>query len=643
MQRFAIPKTRDPFINNFLTHAGVDSETGLQRFWITTWNDLEGCLGALVRADGVARYYEFEKTGTRLGGCGYYSAAFDGDDTMWLCGDISFLCRLTLSTGETKLFPTGMDSYLTGRGMVYDPNTGKLCCSCFHPDGSPTVVFDTREEKVLELRRSDRLSLDVGFSNGDGTYTLRYGECGSGNCVFVRWDPCAKTAKEVLKLESAPLYLARLPRLDGKRYLEGVGWISPDGEICDGIRPSVSDLFWTDSDERYALGCKWDQKNDVTEVWRWDLVTNEVVKLCDFPDSTEYQIALTQDGGAASVNVYGEFRRYDGNGNLVVETKLESDRINTSNEFIRADEHTILGTPFITQRFWTVDTRTGEGIDRGRATAGVGEVMKTWHLNGKVYMASYTKGQITEFDPKKGGEFPENPRVVASPPHSMRPIGTTQNDTTIFSAANHPYGTHGFEFTSYNTVTGEVTIKDDPIPNQQMYTLYYNKKHNLLIGATDSNSDAGMAKKADDHGTVALLDPDTLEVKELFRAPSGDGCMLVLGALDEDRYLIASGFDGWDGPIYKLGVFDLNHPKLELTKVEEGFPIFGCIKYTGVENKFVVREGDTLYLAHTEGFSFVKEREIMTVSGMPYAFAYFVSDGEVFATNGREFFIEEIG
>jgi len=57
------------------------------------------------------------------------------------------------------------------------------------------------------------------------------------------------------------------------------------------------------------------------------------------------------------------------------------------------------GTPFITQRFWEVDFRTRRGRDCGRATSGVGEVLQTWSLRGKVYLASYTRGELVEYDP----------------------------------------------------------------------------------------------------------------------------------------------------------------------------------------------------------------------------------------------------
>ena len=44
---YPVPATRDPFVNTPLIPAGFDPKTGEERFWISTWNDNTGCLGAL--------------------------------------------------------------------------------------------------------------------------------------------------------------------------------------------------------------------------------------------------------------------------------------------------------------------------------------------------------------------------------------------------------------------------------------------------------------------------------------------------------------------------------------------------------------------------------------------------------------------
>jgi len=93
-QRVDIPRCRDPFINSMLTP--VCSEPGEpQRFWISTWNEVDGCTGALVDETGAFRLYRFAEP--RRGG--FYSVVPEDLDTLWLWGDLTEVVRLSLSSG----------------------------------------------------------------------------------------------------------------------------------------------------------------------------------------------------------------------------------------------------------------------------------------------------------------------------------------------------------------------------------------------------------------------------------------------------------------------------------------------------------------------------------------------------------------
>src|SRR4051812_45666483 len=100
-----IPKTRDPFVNTNLISLGPDQD-GQERFWISTWNSNVGPLAVMVTETGAARVYRFPARGDGTRG-GYYSAALEDPDTLWLCGSLSRVVRLTLSTGKYEEFPTG--------------------------------------------------------------------------------------------------------------------------------------------------------------------------------------------------------------------------------------------------------------------------------------------------------------------------------------------------------------------------------------------------------------------------------------------------------------------------------------------------------------------------------------------------------
>ncbi|MBQ3055648.1 MAG: hypothetical protein IJC88_06050 [Oscillospiraceae bacterium] len=635
MERYSIPKTRDPFINAPFISAGVDPETGLERFWCSSWNDNVGSTGVLIRADGSTRVYRFEKDpDVRWVKCGFYTAHLADNDTLWLIGNTSVIHRLTLSTGELQAYQTGLPVYLLGRGSVYDPVSKKILFSTFIPPCGYTAIFDTERCEMVRVYQGGFDRADGGFAWKDGTFLVNYTSDREKQSTLKCWNPKDDSVETVTVL---PLqgWVRNTPKYLGRRYFEGHGWLGEDGTFVQEHLPNVPGICWNDANERFAVGSK-PSGRDLKEVFRWEFASGEVVRLGEVCDTPECSVCITEDDGIACFSIYGQFVRFDRNGNRVVDVMCETDSIGLCDCVLRADESTVVGTPFITQRFWTLDTESGNGCDRGRATAGVGEVMRTWYLGGKVYMASYTEGQITEFDPKRGGCFPENPRVVAEPAHSMRPMGAAKSSTTIYSAATHHYGEHGFELTSYNTVTGEAKYHDDPIPNQQIVSLYYNEKHHMLIGASDSRSDCELAPRVDDRAVVALFDPNSLEVLQTFNGPQGSLCMGILGPKDEDCYYVAVVESGWGGPIERVGVFDLRERKLDVSVVDN-FPNYDSIKYAGAYDTFVIREGERLYLSRG-GFA-DRSNCIMTV---PNLVRYWCSEGEVFAVSPTEIFIQKI-
>ena len=74
VKTYPVPRTRDPFINTPLIPAGVNPETGEERFFISTWNANVGCISALVDTGGNSRIYHFKKANKVYAGCGAYSA-----------------------------------------------------------------------------------------------------------------------------------------------------------------------------------------------------------------------------------------------------------------------------------------------------------------------------------------------------------------------------------------------------------------------------------------------------------------------------------------------------------------------------------------------------------------------------------------
>lgn len=163
--RASIPKTRDPFVNTPLLSLGPDAQGG-ERFWISTWNAVEGTTCALVNEVGDYRIF-------RPGAphWGFYSAVQEDEDTLWLCGSLDRVVRFRISTGKFRCFDTGAPAALVFQGMVFDPGTKKLFAAAFPPPRTTAFSFDTSTGKTCRLYEdfsSDHYML-CSFPNGDGT------------------------------------------------------------------------------------------------------------------------------------------------------------------------------------------------------------------------------------------------------------------------------------------------------------------------------------------------------------------------------------------------------------------------------------------------------------------------------------------
>ena len=158
-----IPKTPDPFINTPLISAGPD-KNGLDRFWISSWNHNAGSLGLCVTERGEVRRYPFNKRSFP----GFYSAVAVDSDTLWLCGNLSQIVRLDLTSGRFKAFPTGAPSALVFQGMIYDPPSGQLFMAGYPAPDLCAFAFDIRTRKSVKTWRAiaDDHYMRFSFPNG---------------------------------------------------------------------------------------------------------------------------------------------------------------------------------------------------------------------------------------------------------------------------------------------------------------------------------------------------------------------------------------------------------------------------------------------------------------------------------------------
>jgi hypothetical protein len=538
--RVPIPPGRDPFVNTPLLSLGngVDGE---ERFWTSSWNSVSGTTGVLITESGKERIYRFEPPHF-----GFYSAALEDQDTLWLCGDLSRLVRLTLSSGAIEIYETGVPSALVFLGMIIDHATEKLYAAAFPSPHTTAFSFDYRRRKTVKVYENicEDHNMRAHFPNGDGTFSSVMFIPGMS---LMQWNPQDETLEKVLLQEQIPklkspvrntLEVDRLISNDeGEWYFPDAGWYNPLTRQLrtDGPKPE-REMVWFARRGKFAWGIGGGTEPKVVGMWNFE--TGQVKEICAPADATVCGAALTSQQKIVAVSLYGEYSRHDAHsGALEISKRLPTDSIAHVDCLRRIDTDRLLGTPFITQRFWEVNLQTGKGFDCGRAAPGPGEILQTWKINQKIYMAAYTGGELMEYDPGEHPHFPENPRVVAVPPGGMRPVAAADDGRNIYYSSNHKYGNLGCILTRYDTKTGLVNYYDDPLPGQAMRSLKYDKSTFSLLAGTTMMADCGSAEPSSPHCYFVRFDAADCSLVEQREAPPETALATVHGALTGDCYL----------------------------------------------------------------------------------------------------------
>lgn len=442
VRRVDVPRCRDPFVNSLLMPVGHAPEEP-ERFWIGTWNTVDGSTGALVDENGAHRLYHFRDPLRP----GFYSVAAEDPDTLWLWGNLSEVVRLSLTSGRYECFPTGGPDGLVFHGMAHDQATGKLLAlaNTYSGEGPTAVSFDTHrcETTRIYTHVAPDHYLRGHIANGDGTFTV---VAATPGISLLHWNPkdeeigVTRISEDVDEHgRSARSTYHRLVQDDqGHVYLPFRGWYDPVNRdfVDDGPRPD-REMAWFARHEDYFVGAA--SADGDTTVALWEIASGEVNDVARCTDCQVLGVNLTANGSIVCMSLYGEFTRRDlHSGRLEISRVLPATGVQHTDCLRMIDGNRLLGTPFITQRFWEADLNSGEGFDCGRAAPGGGEILQTWRIGGRIFMAEYGGGRLVEYDPQIHPHFPENPRVVANPPASNRPIAAADDGRYIYYACNAP-------------------------------------------------------------------------------------------------------------------------------------------------------------------------------------------------------------
>lgn len=621
IEKFPVPHTRDPFVNTPLIRAGFDPDNGEERFWISTWNDNVGCLGALVTPGGNCRIYRFEKQDGLIC-CGAYSAHLTDNDTLWLISDLQAFVKLDLPSGEYEIYKTGAPSGLVFPGMQYDKKTNKLFAGSFIPPDLHAVSFDINTKTAKVFTNFSRAStMRGGFPIGDGTYGL---------CVHLnesavyKWDPVSDTLTKMADFNCENINAMTTIACDqeGRHYIHGKGWMRPDGSFDTD---SVSD------EELLFFGCVGDIVYGIrdTDVCTWNSKSGEISTLFTASDNAKYN--LTRDGNIIGVSLGGELTLHSPDGKLLARTPLASDSPNCVDCMIRINDELILGTPFISQRFWLMNTETGDGVDAGRAAPGGGEVLQAWTLNGLVYMASYTQGILSEFDPKKPINFPKNPKIVCEPKHSMRPVAHVIIGDDAFYSSNHEYGLLGCEITKYNARLGKAEYSEDPIPGHALTSMCATPDQNSIVCGTTYEADCSTAPPLSHDCYIVELCPKTLEIRSMVKTPDGLRRAGVVGNVDAEHILCEFHMIK-DGK--KLGLY--NWKKREIKLLSGKLGASDVLHHAGKDNLFVLFADGTISLNEVCCGELIERVKILADDKI---YRTFVCEGEIYAVTPTQAYV----
>lgn len=622
--RVPIPKTREPFVNTPLMPVGKD-ERGLERFWISSWNSVMGCMAVLVNETGEHRIFRFKPPHP-----GFYSAVQEDEDTLWLCGSLDKVVRFSLADGKYEAFETGAPAALVFQGMALDKTTGKLFAAAFPPPTISAFSFDIRNREPVRVYSdfTPEHYMRFSFPNGDGTWSIVLTTSGES---LLRWNPVSNNLEAVRlsdKRDPNAGYAVRLIHDDGGRYyFPGRGWYDAGNGTFDSSGPKPDrEMTWLArrGDKVYGAG---------QSVSEWDVRTGRVRDVCSIPGANAFNTNLTESGKIVCVNTQGEFYRCDAEtGALEISKSLPTDAIGHVDCLCRFDDERLLGTPFITQRFWEVNIRTGEGRDCGKAAPGGGEILQVRKMGGKIYMAAYTGGELVEYDPQKHPHFPENPRIVADPPGGMRPVAAADDGRNIFYSCSAPYGNLGSVLTKYDTKTGLCRYTQDPLPGQQIRSLCYDKKANALLAGTTFHSDCQSCPPSSETCWIARISAEDLSVEAKTPAPPGTIEVKVEGPLGKGGYLcrFLSGKGGWAA----VDIGNLRTPdESELLPLPEGFH---SIRYSGRPGRFVLQIGKRLEL-----WDMSSKRRLRVLCDGFKGYRFEVQDGSLYLVRPKEILILE--
>jgi hypothetical protein len=220
--------------------------------------------------------------------------------------------------------------------------------------------------------------------------------------------------------------------------------------------------------------------------------------------------------------------------------------------------------------------------------------MQICGVDGKIYMAIYVGGDLMEYDPAKPARYPENPRVVASPHDTLRPLAILNVGSKIYYPSSALYGQLGCILTRYDVKTGVAAYAHDPLPALAIRSLFHDAKAKKLIVGTGIHADCQSAPATAKSAAIAVIDPDTLKSVKSASLPAGIELVSVVAPMGGGRYAcIAKMGSGKPRGLFEVSINSLVIPPQN--KWRE-FPEWGAIYPTRTPGTIIYGSSEGLHL-----------------------------------------------
>lgn len=264
-----------------------------------------------------------------------------------------------------------------------------------------------------------------------------------------------------------------------------------------------------------------------------------------------------------AVTVAGDAFRYTAESGSTDHLDLEAMGLLPAHALCAAPQtRTILGAPFINQRFWTIDLETGEGRDRSRAAPGGGQINQiVWDpVTTRFMLSSYTSCSVTAFDPSREAVWPDNPAVLASAHDQgqMRPMALAHDGTHIWMATSPEYGTLGGALCRINPRTGSIDTWRHIVPDQKINALVLDPNRKRVYCSSEIYADCNSAPPTATTARLVSFCMETLTVLRSDIVREEAPGVKALGLLEDGNVLVqeAANLHAWDpetGAITDLG------------------------------------------------------------------------------------------